>query len=265
MRFALKANARRISRVQKSAPQLSLFPASGESLEQSSFVVRESKRARRLAIKVHPRGTVEVVVPRRTRSSDVQAFVSANREWIENARRSFAHKFPPEFYKLPTEIRMPGGSLEVVVDYRPVAEDKSVRYRQNGNRLSLSGRTQDEELCRQALRRWLSKKARERLGTLLTDLSLATDLSFNRMHIRAQRTCWGSHSSNGTISLNLCILFLDPSLVRYLMIHELCHGRHMNHSKSFWKLVSRFEPDYKRLDRQLSDSWTVIPGWVGIY
>jgi predicted metal-dependent hydrolase len=85
------------------------------------------------------------------------------------------------------------------------------------------------------------------------------------MHIRAQRTCWGSHSSSGTISLNLCLLFLRPAVVRYLMLHELCHGRHMNHSKRFWKLVGQFEPDYRMLDRELTECWQEVPGWVGIY
>ena len=85
------------------------------------------------------------------------------------------------------------------------------------------------------------------------------------MHVRGQKTCWGSHSSSGTISINYCLLFLEPALVRYLMIHELCHARHMNHSRRFWAHVARFEPDYRKLDRKLSSSWKEIPSWVGIY
>jgi predicted metal-dependent hydrolase len=49
------------------------------------------------------------------------------------------------------------------------------------------------------------------------------------------------------------------------MIHELCHARHMNHSRSFWNEVRRFEPDYRRLDRALSGGWKNIPAWVGLY
>ncbi|MCH7822625.1 MAG: M48 family metallopeptidase, partial [Proteobacteria bacterium] len=55
----------------------------------------------------------------------------------------------------------------------------------------------------------------------------------------------------------------DPALVRYLMIHELCHARHMNHSRRFWRLVGKFEPDCKRLDRALTEAWKQIPVWLG--
>ena len=54
-------------------------------------------------------------------------------------------------------------------------------------------------------------------------------------------------------------------LVRYLMIHELCHARHMNHSRRFWRAVARHEPDYKQLDRELGESWSRVPGWLCLY
>ena len=100
---------------------------------------------------------------------------------------------------------------------------------------------------------------------MLQALSELTSMPFKKLQIRAQRTCWGSHSGRGTISLNLCLLFLEPQLLRYLMIHELCHGRHMNHSKSFWRLVARFEPNYRKLDRELTECWNRVPDWLGIY
>jgi predicted metal-dependent hydrolase len=60
------------------------------------------------------------------------------------------------------------------------------------------------------------------------------------------------------------LLFLAPELVRYLMIHELCHARHMNHSRRFWQRVGRFEPDYRHLDKALGESWISIPAWLGL-
>jgi len=50
-----------------------------------------------------------------------------------------------------------------------------------------------------------------------------------------------------------------------LMIHELSHGRHMNHSRRFWNLVGRLEPDYRQLDKDLAESWRDVPAWLGLY
>lgn len=140
-----------------------------------------------------------------------------------------------------------------------------MRYRCSGGRLTLTGKISDEKMCVKAIQRWLSGLARSEFGTRLQALSTLTGISFGKLHIRAQRTCWGSRSSSGTISLNLCLLFLEPAQLRYLMIHELCHGRHMNHSKRFWTLVAQFEPDYRRLDKGLNECWRQVPAWLGIY
>lgn len=140
-----------------------------------------------------------------------------------------------------------------------------MRFRPVGGHLILSGQTANEKLCVNSLRRWLASVARKEFEPRLKALSEVTAMPYNKLQIRAQRTCWGSRSGSGTISLNLCLLFLEPELVRYLMVHELCHGRHMNHSKSFWRLVSKFEPNYPKLDRELTECWNRVPAWLGIY
>ena len=104
--------------------------------------------------------------------------------------------------------------------------------------------------------------AEERLAPRL--LALARELGYpvKRVVIRCQRTRWGSCSTRGTVSLNCSLVFLGMDVVRYLFVHELAHTKHMNHSASFWRLVERIEPDYRRLDRELLASWRIVPGWV---
>ena len=233
--------------------------------DMPGFSVRESSRAKRLSIKVYPRGRVEVVVPRRTRPDEVQAFVSENRQWIARSLEAFADQIEPESYCLPTRIDLPAVESQVAVAYRERSGQASIRYRELGDTLVLTGATANEAACVAALRRWLMKLARRELEPRLKALSLACDLPYAKMQVRAQRTCWGSHSSSGTISLNVCLLFLDPVIVRYLLIHELCHSRHMNHSRAFWRLVQRHEPRYRTLDKALGDAWRDVPGWLGIY
>jgi predicted metal-dependent hydrolase len=252
--------------VPSNSPQLPLFPPEAEKPDPvSGFSVRQSARAKRLSIRVFPRGKVEVVAPRRVKADEVRAFVEENRAWIDKARQSFAASHAPEPFALPDVIAL--STIERVIRVRYVHEpgSKTVRYREGAGVLTVSGRTRDEQLCVKALRRWLTETARREFAPRMRALAVMTDAPFEKLQIRCQRTCWGSRSSSGTISLNLCLLFLAPCLTRYLMIHELCHGRHMNHSKRFWKLVASFEPDYRKLDRRLGESWRDVPSWLGIY
>jgi len=251
--------------VHKAATQLPLFSEVDEPDPASGFSVRESSRARRLSIRVFPRGRVEVVVPRRTRPAEVRSFVEAHRDWIVKARESFAADHPPEPFALPQIVELSGIGKSYSVAYECEEGATTVRFRKRGDGVVLSGHTGDDKLCVTALKRWLTSIARAEYATRLSALAALTGNSYKNLHVRGQRTCWGSHSSSGTISLNYCLLFLDPEHLRYVMIHELCHARHMNHSRRFWNLVARFEPEYRQLDKDLNSCWKQIPTWVGIY
>ena len=249
--------------MQSAAKQLRLFTDTDEFVQPSGCAVRESSRARRLSIKVFPRGRVGVVVPKRTKPAAVQAFIQEHRAWIDEARASFAILHPPEPFLLPNIVELPAVGQRFRVRYERQSSAKTVRYRCHKNVVVLSGHTADDQLCVAALKRWLASLAKSEFGPRLRALSALTANTYRRLHVRGQRTCWGSHSSSGTISINYCLLFLDPALVRYLMIHELCHARHMNHSRRFWRHVAEFEPDYRQLDKGLSDAWKSIPVWLG--
>lgn len=252
--------------MQSAATQLKLFPAECETPGQPpGFSVRKSARAKRLSIKVFPRGGVEVVVPRRTRPREVQEFIRDNREWIERARQAFAAEHPPEAFALPERIELPAIGRVVQLRYLRRAGAKSVRYDDACGVLTLTGQTGNDSLCVAAIRRWLAVTARREFEPRLRALSVLTESPYAKMHVRAQKSCWGSRSDSGTISLNLCLLFLEPALLRYLMLHELCHARHMNHSKRFWQRVRRFEPQYQALDRALGEAWRDVPAWLGLY
>ena len=91
----------------------------------------------------------------------------------------------------------------------------------------------------------LIRTAREILPEKAAFFANQLGLSFGRITIRSQKSRWGSCSASGNLSFN-CLLMLSPDAVQdYVVVHELCHRKHMDHSPCFWAEVERILPDYR--------------------
>lgn len=222
--------------------------------------VRTSERARRLAVRVLPGGLVEIVVPRGTRPRVIEQFVTRHRPWIDRKLAQYRPFDRAAADGLPDRIRFTasGESFEVQYADAPGA----LRLTVDGQTIRMSGERGRAVLMRHALQRFAMRHAHAILAPWLAELSSATGLPYERLQIRRQRTRWGSCSRSGTISLNVCLLFQPPDVVNYLLVHELAHTRHMNHSARFWSLVGRIEPRWRELDALLTHGWRAVPAWV---
>jgi predicted metal-dependent hydrolase len=233
--------------------QLSLFETRSSS---DPFAVRVSPRARRLTARVHVGGRVEIVVPVGVSARTVRDFVQRFTPWIDRkvaAMQCFAVPADP----VPSLIEFPLTQERFAVEWR--RESKRVLV-QGVDRIQVQAG--DERGARALLQSWLKRAAYDRLAPGLLKLAEELNYPVTRVSIRCQRTRWGSCSTRGTVSLNCSLLFLRPEVVRYLFVHELAHIKHMNHSASFWRLVEKIEPDYRRLDRDLLAGWRTVPSWV---
>jgi len=87
--------------------------------------------------------------------------------------------------------------------------------------------------------------ARALVHARLEHFNIFYGLTYKRVSIKNQRTCWGSCSEHGNLNFSYKLLFLPPALADYVIIHELCHLAELNHSPSFWELVARACPEYE--------------------
>ena len=94
-------------------------------------------------------------------------------------------------------------------------------------------------------------EARKVLADRVRELARAHGFTYNRIFIKSQRTLWGSCSGRNNINLNVNLLRLPEALRDYVILHELVHTRHKNHSKAFWCELDRYVGDGKALQRQL--------------
>jgi predicted metal-dependent hydrolase len=223
--------------------------------------VRESRRARRLTVRVFHSGRVEVVVPARTSRATVDRFVERHRTWIEKKRAEARRNAIPEEPFPPKTIELAGAGESWRVHTGGGYGRPRVKVAGPGL-LQLTGDLSNARAVQQVLRAWLVKHAAEVCAPLLATAARTMDLSYRRLAVRRQRTRWGSYSVRGTISLNCCLLFQRPEVLQYLLVHELAHIKHMNHSARFWDLVARYCPDCRPLDRELLDGWRRVPSWV---
>jgi len=231
-------------------PQFQMDFLSDESRGEigDSPQIRVSTRARRLSVRVYPDARVELVVPPRARPRDVQDFMAAHREWIDAKRaqalcnRPTPQVFPPPAVEFPLtgehwRLHIAGGAGAIRIAERGTGDA--------GRVLRVSGMG-GPTAVRKALRAWLLRAARPRLEPLVAALSARC----------------GICSARGTISLNVCLLFQPPAVVDYLIVHELTHVKHMNHSVRFWAAVERNCADWRALDAELVQGWRHVPRWV---
>lgn len=256
MNYTVQVNRRQLPSF--NSPQLQLFDSRSAA---DRWTVRVSGRARRLSVRVYPGGRVEVVVPPGASPAAVQKFIGTHRQWIHRRIEDLSTAAATD-HSRPTSIKLPAIGRHYAVEYEHSGED-TARVRIAGeNLLVVSGPLHNDRAIAAALRSWLADLAHGQLGHQLAKLAAECDFRYARTQIRRQRTRWGSCSASGTISLNVCLLFLRPQVVRYLLLHELCHTRHMNHSARFWVLVESIEPDYRALDQELLRGWQSVPGWM---
>lgn len=111
---------------------------------------------------------------------------------------------------------------------------------------------------REYLEKWYKRQAKLILTKRLREISDITGIPFEGLRITSARKRWGSCSSKNNINLTWRLILADEKAIDYVIIHELCHVKHKNHSKNYWKLVKNLMPDYKDHRRWLKDNSYIL-------
>lgn len=234
----------------------------GENIESQSeleWKLRISPRARYARLQIKPFGGLEVVIPKRFPRNQVAGLVAKHESW---ARRQLARQSKlRQSIRLPRHLSLAFDDSATPVIYQDDPLQLSFELFEEQSTDQIVVRASGHQECVRELRSWIRHRARESFPDLLAQISSRTGLGFNKMSVRSQKTRWGSCSRRGNISLNDQLLFLPAKTVEYLMIHELCHTRHLNHSKAFWTLVESHCPDFRLHEKLLSDSRNLVPDW----
>jgi len=234
-------------------------------LSLQEVTVRESARAKRVILRVLRGEGLVVVVPRGFDREELPPILAKHAQWIRNALgrvETASGNVSDGHSPLPEEIHLDAVGVCHRVLYRANGVGSLTLTRTSRFELEIAGDLSNPVLCIDLLMSWLRLQGRWHLLPWLKGTADELGLGFARGQVRSQKSRWGSCSARGTISLNQDLLFLPPDLVRYIMVHELCHTRHMNHSREFWTLVGSFEPDFRSLDARMKDARGLVPAWA---
>lgn len=232
---------------------------------QLDYEIRSIVKARSLRLKMTARDGLIVVAPKGLSERQVTELVAGKRDWITVRLTQFdevRHLLAEPNTARPQAFDLPALAESWLVEYQET-KGKTVGARTDQpGRVVVYGAVADHDRCKAALRRWLARRAKEAFEQWLESLSAETGLKSMNLNIKSQRTRWGSCSADGVISLNCKLLFLARELVRYVLMHELCHILERNHTNRFWTHLRQFEPMTDTLHGQMRDAWKRIPAWA---
>ena len=193
-----------------------------------------------MAIKAN--GEVVVTSPRFVPHFQIEKFVRENSDWIEKTRARLALK---SLANTEDTVVIFGKKYTKKVEYSS-SSAIGIHIQKNFlvlNPLSPEQINWDKEHTTQ-LNRFLKTTASNYIVPRTHQLGKKMKISFAQISLKEQATRWGSCSSQGNLNFNWRLVHFEPAVIDYVIIHELSHRTHMNHSKKFWELVRAFDPEF---------------------
>lgn len=195
-----------------------------------------------MQLRIDAQNNIEVVIPSKRYEHLIDGFIEQRKDWIKKHISNNSKK--DKFFDLDEGYVNFLGRKALII----FVKDRPKKYLFKDGKLYLQSLIFPSE---KEFESELRKFANTFLASRLTAMAQKHGFEVCEIAIRGQRSRWGSCTRAGNISLNYKLIFYDEAVIDYVIIHELCHLRQMNHSKRFWLEVEAIIPEYKRLRRTL--------------
>ncbi len=205
------------------------------------FTVIKRKGIKNIRLKIDRDGFVKVSLPWYIPKSEAKNYLIKNTKWLEKNFNLLNNK-KNEYFYLGSKIKITEiiDSKYLSIEYK---FDNGVFYiRYNGNL-----KIEPKEIYHH----WLRKEAKKYIPRETQKIAAKYNFKYNRISIKNMTSRWGSCSTKKNLSFNLKLMYFKPKIIEYVIVHELCHLKEMNHSKNFWLLVENIIPDYKICRKKL--------------
>ncbi|WP_432259055.1 M48 family metallopeptidase [Cupriavidus sp. TMH.W2] len=231
--------------------------------EAIAFVVEERPARRTLGIEVHPDGSVRVLVPRDCDDATVQEKLNLRASWISRQLAMFARYERYTAPRVPRQFLSGESHRYLGRQYRlrvlandPVAIQELVKLTR-GEIVVASPTALTPERVRVLLHRWYLDHARDLYIKVVSEAFCAfgtRGLTCPNIVIREMRGRWGSLSPGGQMTLNSRLIQAPRRCIEYVVMHELCHLVHRDHSNGFFALLTERMPDWQKWKARLEEA-----------
>lgn len=219
---------------------------------------RSARRQRTLSVTIRPEGHLVVHVPLRTTASAIQKFLEQRRAWILRhflaAQSRVARMLPCRFHE-GDQIPYLGFSCQLRVTHND-ALPSGCRIQRREILVNIPDPPALPQLLanevRFEIRRWYKRRAMKKFQQRLDYYAGQMGLTYRHLRLSNAAQRWGSCSADRVIRLNWCLLAYPLPLLDYVVVHELCHIPHPNHSRRFWRAVAQIVPDWAARRRTLN-------------
>lgn len=201
------------------------------------------KDMRRIILKIDNKNKIKVSCPFYTSDSTLNSFIYENMNQIMKLkeRKEENSKFNIE----KNNFSLLGNKINVSI--KRTNGNNTFSFKQNI--LSINLRNNDDLF--NVMKRFYNKEAKKIIPKYVDDLEHLTGINCNSLSIKWMDSKWGHCDSFNNIVLSSKLLIHKEEIIRYVIIHELCHIIHKNHSSDFWDLVSKYAPNYKELRKEM--------------
>ena len=201
-------------------------------------------RRKTISIIVDEKGRVKVRAPLRASKKQIAAFVEKNREWIishVSKRQAIALRHP--------DIKGEDGELiPYLGEYVRLKITSAKKTSFDGKTLFISSEADPIE----QITKWYKKQAKTILADITAKVAEKCGFEYSCVKISSSQKRYGSCSGKNNINYSFRLVMFPPDCITYVVIHELCHTVHKNHSADFWALVKQLCPEYKELQKKMS-------------
>ncbi len=210
------------------------------------YTIRYSNR-KSIGMEITYEGELIVRAPRKVEVGQIEEVLLTKKEWI---LYHIEHCQQRKRVKEDDELLFLGERLRIEVIEQPL---KVIGIRKEENTLQIripSGYSVD---LHKLVEEWLRKQAASMLEEQVEYYSKKMNVTYNRITIKDQKTRWGSCSSKGNLNFNYRLIMAPMKVIQYVVVHELAHRVHMNHSGEFWGLVGKIMPEYEPYRKWLQE------------